>query len=242
LQSSTLAEFDPCRVRSPRLDKQVALKEELGIMRGRVDDALLRQWSSMKRAGVSLRTWIEVNKEVLCIYMESDDIEAIVNANGDVLSVSSQVQRLAGCMGIGHALFGGCLEEVETAELTKGFVACVATLAKTKHTNTDIVACKANMMQLALRCSSTRHFKKTVKITFLEHIVELEVPDSMVEWQLQLLGHLKVKLLFHSRDFPRLPYESWILPDAKAADGMQVGGSGKGNTHGNQFGALAVYL
>ena len=211
-------------------------------MRARVDDSLLRQWSSMKRAGVSPRTWIEVNKAVLCIYMESDDIEAIVKANGEILAVSSQVQRLASCMGIGHALFGGCLEEVESAELTKSFVACVATLAKTKHNLADIVNCRTNMIELATKCKTTRHFKKTVKIAFLDHIVELEVPDAMVEWQMQLLGHLKVQLLLHSKDFPRLPYESWVLPDAKTADGMQVRGSGKGKTHGNQFGALVVYF
>jgi hypothetical protein len=206
-------------------------------MRLRFDDALVRQWSAMKRAGVSLRTWIEVHREVLGIYMEADDLEAIVKADGDVLAVSSQVQRLASSMAIGHALFGGCLEEVESAELTKSFASCVATLAKSKHTGVDIAACKSSMMQLVAKCPSTSHFKRSVKLQFLDTIIELEVADVMVEWQMQLLGHLKGKLLHHSRDFPRLPYESWFLPDAKPLDGLQVGGPGKGATHRIFFGA-----
>jgi len=230
LISQTLEEPSPHRVcPPPRLGKQAEFKEELGIMKGRFDDALVRQWASMKRAGVSLRTWIEVHREVLAIYMESDDLEAIVKADGDVLAVSSQVQRLATSTSIGHALFGGCLEEVEAAELSKGMAACVATLAKTKHTSADIATCKEAMMELVTKCPTTSHFKRSVKINFLEHVVELEVADAMVEWQLQLNGHLKCQLLHQSSEFPRLPYEQWFLPNARALhDGLQVRGAGNG--------------
>jgi len=145
--------------------------------------------------------------------------------------VSSQVQRLASSMAIGRALFGGCLEEVESAELTKGFASCVATLARTRHTVHDIAACKVSMMNLVTKCPSVAHFKRSVKLTFLDTTIELEVADAMVEWQMQLLAHLKGKLLIHSREFPRLPYESWFLPDAKPLEGMQVRGSEKGGRH-----------
>ena len=203
-------------------------------MRHRFDDALVRQWSAMKRAGVSLRTWIEVHREVLGIYMEADDLEAIVKADGDVLAVSSQVQRLAASTSNGHVLFGGCLEEVEAAELSKGMAACVATLAKTKHTSVDIATCKEAMMKLVSGCPTTSQFKRSVKISFLEHVVELEVADAMVEWQMQLLGHLKCKLLHQSKGFTRLPYESWFLPRARpVSDGLQVRGAGGGGHLGN---------
>ena len=90
----------------------------------RLDDALVRQWGAMKRAGVSLRTWVEVHREVLGIYMEPDDLEAIVKADGDVLAVSPQVQRLASSTAIGKALFGvvGIFGAYAVANLLSGVI------------------------------------------------------------------------------------------------------------------------
>ena len=57
-----------------RLEKHDEFKEELAHMKPRFDDALLRTWSNMKRHGVSLRTWVEVHRDILGLFMEMDDL------------------------------------------------------------------------------------------------------------------------------------------------------------------------
>ena len=176
-------------------------------MKPRFDDALLRTWSNMKRHGVSLRTWVEVHRDILGLFMEMDDLEAIVKANGDILSVAPQVQRLVAAMNVGRALFGGCLEEVEAAEFSKALQACVAELAKSKHTAVDVTQAKFKMMELAGQTEQHSHHKRQVKIGFLGQAVLMDFTDAMVEWQMHFFGHIKHKLLHHDKDFPRLPCE-----------------------------------
>jgi len=211
-------------------------------MKPRFDDALLRTWSNMKRHGVSLRTWVEVHRDILGLFMEMDDLEAIVKANGDILSVAPQVQRLVAAMNVGRALFGGCLEEVEAAEFSKALQACVAELAKSKHTAVDVTQAKFKMMELAGQTEQHSHHKRQVKIGFLGQAVLMDFTDAMVEWQMHFFGHIKHKLLHHDKDFPRLPYEEWFLPATTPLQGMQVmgprtgeNGSGKGGRCGVNY-------
>lgn len=154
-----------------------------------------------------------VHLGILKLLMPHDDIDSILKAKGSLIGQGDQVQRLARCGQIGRELFSDLMSEVEANKFAKDVQDSIAALAATTCTAEDIDACKTALMakasEIAKLTSGVQ--RRESPVLFLKAHMPMVLADLDDDWMTNLAAFLKGRLLEQVADFPRRPWEEWIL-------------------------------
>jgi hypothetical protein len=118
------------------------------------DDVLTRQFTDLKRSGVSTQTFAETHFAMLTLLLSALDLRAVLDAQGDWLSARGPLSRLTSQWQVARTMFGFTRDELEIQQFTEGlqealrvlelreasYVAWFAQLGTLLRSNTDAVA------------------------------------------------------------------------------------------------------
>jgi len=102
-----------------RLGHQDRHKGALECVLPAIDSALSKQWQRLHKAGVTVTTWVTTHYELAVLVMDKGDLDVVVQAAGDWLSVSNQVHRLKAGSCLGAALFDFAAQMVTSMNFGK---------------------------------------------------------------------------------------------------------------------------
>ena len=82
-----------------------AVRGLLNVAKSLFDRALSNQYGAQRKKGVSVRAWLEANVDLGSLLMPSEDIQAVLSAEGDWKSVARPIRRLHELRATGEAIF-----------------------------------------------------------------------------------------------------------------------------------------
>jgi hypothetical protein len=173
----------------------------------------VRQWALLNKHGVSASAWLDNHKDLACLVMEGDDVEAVLAAKGSWSTVAPAITRLTASSKIGLSLFDFAARIVASQSFTVHVQRTLAEVRRSKFSAAVVLAfrqsCEAQALQLRLRADLSA--KREVEIIVLNMRVKVEVPDAMAEAELRLAAAIKHAALGKKDGLPLLSYERFLV-------------------------------
>ena len=107
-----------------------AFPEEFKMMRGRLDNVVMRHMSKMNSAGVSEVNLLIGHRHHCCCFMQPTDIDEFLEANGNFERVKAQIDRLRQSSFTGEFLFEFASKLVASSTMRYGLIAAVDKIAE----------------------------------------------------------------------------------------------------------------
>ena len=211
----------------PRLGKLDIFKDEVDACKDKLNDCIVQRWRRSKKAGVSLRTFLQNSIGLFGVIMPSDEIQAVLAARGCISGLSGQVVRLARCGALGEELFGSFLGDIEKHKFSRDIVKDVTKFCDAgDFSEAAFATIKATLAGMADKVGKrlSAGTQRNSVVHFLDSEFKMPLGDLHLEWNIALAAHLKSKLVQCDSTFPRLPYEDLYFPKIDAKFDIKVDG------------------
>jgi hypothetical protein len=200
---------------------QEQFPEEVKSILPLVDPIMVRHFSTFKRSGVQVSTYLQCHLDVVCLLLDRSDLEAVLGNKAGWNAVQPQLCRLSQSTQLGRALFTSSMLQLEASAYSSTVASAIEKLMGNITTDT-IEKYKKTCMEAAAACKDKvlRQTKKMIKVQFCGHMLEAMASNTTHEWQLHLHAVLKQAAL-QSQQLKPLLYESWTIEPQWLAGGQQ---------------------
>lgn len=192
-------------------------KVELRCLLPSFDAALARQFTRLKRAGVTPTTWLRSHVELASVLLDRSDMDAVLAA-GSWKEVSPQVARLTTSCQLGAALFQFAGVMANSATFADEVKSELTRLFQGGATELKLGAFKSACEEKARHyCSSGLLVaKRKVTVDFIGVGLPILVQGASAEWELRLWSEVKSRCIGTRGGVRAMEYEEWLFPGREA--------------------------
>ena len=197
-----------------RRGAQNAFPAVVAAARPLFDSALVKQFATLQRQGLSWERWLEVHKGIATLLLNPDDLEAVLLSDGQYTTVAPQLSRLhAGSM-IGAAVFGfarnHCASKAFQLEIEKS-------LQLVEGSNFSVVSINAmkKICEGLVNVFETSKVaqKREIELTVLGVTFTMEAQNARQEYEWRLMALVRCRSLGYKDGLPLLPCERPIVEE-----------------------------
>lgn len=199
---------------------------EVRAMKPWWDGALSRQWQRLRRAGVSVETWLQSHREMAAVLLDSQDVTMVLQAGGRWGDVGPAVARLTSSSTLGRALFGFAGLLVNSAAYAAEVAEQLDLLFSGAAVSQQMIALfRTTCEQKSLHFGSAGVLapKRVILLEYNGVQLSMTVQSVALEWEMRLWCRIKNESLGFKGGLALLPYEGWLVQDSKLMTVTKVG-------------------